>query len=58
MQIVSLGDNLHEISIPIFIQKSEKNKLELLSAELAQRMLKVKRIVPILFHKSIHFEIS
>ena len=34
MQIVSLGDNLHEMSKPI-LWKNEKNIINLVSAELA-----------------------
>ena len=39
MQIVSLGDNLHEISKPIFWEKLRKNIINLYSAEFAQNML-------------------
>ena len=42
MQIVSIGDNLHDIPVPIFWDKSEKNITNFLSAELAQRVVKVK----------------
>ena len=42
MQIVSSGDNLHEISKPIFWKKSE-NIIDLSSAELALRVVKVKK---------------
>ena len=41
MQIVSTGDNLHEISKPIFSKKNKKNIVKLSSAELAQRVVKV-----------------
>ena len=40
MQIVSNGDNLHEMSI-VFSRKNKKN-INLLSAEFAQRVEKVK----------------
>ena len=40
MQIVSLGDNLHEISNPVFWE-NKKNNLNLSSAENAQRVVKV-----------------
>ena len=40
MQVVSNGDNLHEISNPVFWEKEEKN-INLSSAELAQWMVKV-----------------
>ena len=35
--------NLHEISKPIVWEKLEKNNINLSSAELAKRMVKVKR---------------
>ena len=41
MQIVSNGDNLLEISNPVFWEKSEK-LTNMSSAELAQRVIKVK----------------
>ena len=37
MQIISLGDNLHEMTKPIFWEKY----CQLLSAELAQRVVKL-----------------
>ena len=43
MQIVSLGDNLHEISI-LSSGKNKDNVIDLLSAESAQRWVKVKLI--------------
>ena len=42
MQIVSNGDNLHEISNPVFWGKKEKNIINLSSAEFALRVVKVK----------------
>ena len=36
MQIVSSGDNLHEMSNPVNFLKNKKNVINLLSAELAQ----------------------
>ena len=42
MQIVSLGDNLHEMSEPAFWEKNKKNIINLLSAELTQSVVKVK----------------
>ena len=42
MQIVS-GDNLHEMSDPVFWKKIRKNIINLSSAELAQRVLNVER---------------
>ena len=42
MQIVSLGDNLHEMSNPIFCDKSENYFTNLLSAVFGQRVLKFK----------------
>ena len=41
MQIVSTGDNLHEMSNPVFLEK-KKNIINLSSAELAKRVVKVK----------------
>ena len=41
MQIVSNGDNLHEMSIPVFLEKKKKNIINLSSAELAPRVVKV-----------------
>ena len=41
MQIVSLGDNLHE-SQTLLSGKNKKRIINLLSAELAQRKIKVK----------------
>ena len=41
MQIVSIGDNLHEMSNPVFWIKIKKN-INLLSAGLAQGVVKVK----------------
>ena len=41
MQIVSFGDNLHEMSNPIFLE-SRENIINLPSAELAQKVVKVK----------------
>ena len=41
MQIVSKGDNLHEMSNPVFCEKLE-NVITLSSAKLAQRVVKVK----------------
>ena len=43
MQIVSDGDNLHEMSNPV--GKSKKNIINLLSVEFAQRVIKVKGIL-------------
>ena len=48
MQILSNGDNLHEISNPFFSKKKKKKKKKnnnLSSAELAQRVVKVKTII-------------
>ena len=36
MQIVSIADNLHEMSHPIFCKKNKKNIVNLLSAEFPQ----------------------
>ena len=40
MQIVYLGDNLHKISSLFSGKKNKKNVANLLSAEMAQRVLK------------------
>ena len=40
MKLVSYGDNLHEMLKPIF-RKNKKNITNLLSAELAKRMVMV-----------------
>ena len=39
----SIGDNLHEMSIPVFLRKTKKSTI-LSSAELAQRVLNVNKI--------------
>ena len=41
MQIVSIGDNLHDISNPVFWEKYKKNIISLSSAELAKSVIKV-----------------
>ena len=41
MQIVSIGDNLHEMSNPVFWEKNKKNINSLSSAEL-QRVVTIK----------------
>ena len=40
MQIVSTGDNLHEMSKLVYLEKN-KNMINLLSAEFAQKVVKV-----------------
>ena len=45
MQIASLGNNLHEVSDPIFLEKIRKNITNLLSAESAHNMVSVKFIL-------------
>ena len=42
MQIVSIGDNLHEISNPVFWEKKKKYS-NFSSAELAKSVVKVKK---------------
>ena len=37
MQIVSSGDNLHEMSNPVFLEKKKKKITNMNSAEFAQR---------------------
>ena len=44
MQIVSSGDNLHEMSMHIFWEKHKQNIVSLLSAEFAHGVVKVNRI--------------
>ena len=41
MQIVSIGDNLHEMSNLVFLENN-KNIINLSSAEFAKRVVKVK----------------
>ena len=41
MHIVSNGDNLHEMSNPIFLGKNKKNITNFSSAELAKRVEKM-----------------
>ena len=42
MQIVSLGDNLHELSNPVFLgQENKKNIIYVSYAELAQRVVEL-----------------
>ena len=43
MQIVSTGDNLHEMLNPVGWEKFEKHHQNLSSTELAQRVIKVNR---------------
>ena len=43
MQIVSNGDNLHEMPNPVFWEKIRKNIISLSSTELAQTVVKVKK---------------
>ena len=40
MQIVSLGDNLYDVSGPIFYKKNKKNIINLSSAESTHCMVK------------------
>ena len=42
MQIVSSGDNLHEMSKPIFGKNRKKNIINFSSAKIAQRVFKVR----------------
>ena len=44
MQIVSNGDNLHEISNPVFWEKNKKNVISLSSVEFTQRVVKVNNL--------------
>ena len=43
MQIIYNGDSLHEMSKPIFLEKIRKNIINLSSAELAHKLVKVKK---------------
>ena len=43
MQIVSIGENLHEMSKPVFWEEKKEKYFKMLSAELAKRVVKVKR---------------
>ena len=45
MQIVSLGDNLHEVSKPICEEKKKENYFKVSSAEFLSRVLSVKKIL-------------
>ena len=38
------GDNLHEMSKPIFLEKKKKNLIQLSSAEFVQRVMNVNDI--------------
>ena len=41
MQIVSIGDSLHEMSDPVFWEKNKKNIINFSSAEFAHRVVKI-----------------
>ena len=43
MQIIYNGDSLHEMSKPVFLEKIRKNIINLSSAELAHKLVKVKK---------------
>ena len=48
-QIVSLGgDNLHEMSRPVFWKKNKKNIISLSFAECAERIVKINIIIHVL----------
>ena len=53
-QIVSIGDNLHEMSNPVFW---DKKNINLSSAELAKRVVKVKILIRALDKKGIRINI-
>ena len=55
MQIVSNGNNLHEMSNPVFLGKNKKNIINLPSAEFAHRVINVKVTVDILDLIFCHF---
>ena len=57
MQIVSIGDNLHGMSKPVS-RKDKKNIFNLLSAELAQRVVMFKLKPAELSYRKIGFDIS
>ena len=45
MQIVSYGDNLHEMSKSVFLEKNKKTAVDLSYADLAQNVIKVNGCV-------------
>ena len=52
MQIVSSGDSLHEMSNPVFWKKkNKKNSIKFLSAEIAQRVVMIKKNVDTVWMK-------
>ena len=53
MQIVSLGNNLHDMS-SLYYGKNKNSTVNLSSAELAQRVEKVKEIVGTFVRKNFH----
>ena len=55
MQIVSNGDNLHEMS-NLFSGENKKNTFNLSSAEFAQRVIKVKAFIQIFGEKEKYGE--
>ena len=54
MQIVSNGDNLHEMSNPVF-SGNKKNVSSLSSAELAQRVVKVNSLPNFYLSQNLSF---
>ena len=52
MQIVTNGDNLHELSNPVS-EKNKKNLLNLWSTEFAQRVVNVKLSSCLVTHQSL-----
>ena len=57
MQIVSNGDNLHEMSNPVFWE-NKKNITNMSSVELAQRVVKVDKLVCLQTQLFYHFLFS
>ena len=58
MQTVSNGDSLHEMSNPVFWEKQEKNIANLLSAELALRVIKVKEVLSRITYSALKLGIT
>ena len=50
MQVVSLGDNLHEMSKP-FSGKNKKNIISLSSAKFAERVVNAIRLKLVIYNK-------
>ena len=53
MQSASNGDNFHEMPSPVFGEKIRKNATNLLSAELAKRVIKIHLFCHIALKKTV-----